>query len=217
VRCLISPQTGWFDMAEKMLDCPQWVAKHPDAGKCYKDADAIAITGYFSGCLQQKQNTPKLAAWLQQGRAPALDKFFEQLEFGKHLTCSGGNNTGSLEETIGAYKAFKKLADARGLELYVYESGTHFDYEDESNPLVKQLFIDAARDARMARLYRKNLDGFKEAGGTIFNAWGWIAENDMWANSDSLRDRVHPKYKALSDFAADVPCWWQDCDRSKRQ
>ena len=57
---------------------------------------------------------------------------------------------------------------------------------------------------------------FKQAGGTIINAWGWIAPDDMWANADHVNDRAHPKYRALSDFAQNQPCWWQRCDRSQR-
>jgi hypothetical protein len=215
VRCLISPQTGWLDMAEKMLDCPAWVALHPELGKCSRDADAVSMTGYFSGCLQQKHNQPKLQAWLKQGKQFALDRFFEQLEFGKHMRCQSDENTGSLEETTKRYADFKRLADARSLEVYVYESGTHFDY-DGKDPAVEQLFIDASRDPRMARLYRKNLDAFRQVGGTVFNAWGWIADKDMWSNSDNLADRSHPKYRTLSEFARDVPCWWKDCDRGQR-
>jgi hypothetical protein len=51
----------------------------------------------------------------------------------------------------------------------------------------------------------------------VFNAWGWIAADDMWSNVESIDDRTHPKYRALADFAASVPCWWNDCDRSQRR
>lgn len=215
VRCLIAPQTGWLEMGEKMLDCPAWEEMHPELGKCYRDADAVAITGYFSGCLQQKHNRPILQRWLAQGQSYALDRFFEQLEHGTHMRCDYDANTGSLEETIARYGEYKRLADARGLELYVYESGTHFDY-DGNDEAIKELFVAASRDPRMARLYRKNLEAFKAAGGTIFNAWGWISSRDMWANSDSIRDRAHPKYDTLTRFAREVPCWWKDCDRGQR-
>ncbi|MET0411122.1 MAG: hypothetical protein ABW217_07485 [Polyangiaceae bacterium] len=214
IRCLISPQTGWLDMVEKMLDCPAWAALHPELGKCSRWADAVSLTGYFSGCLQQKHNTAKVQAWLAQGKPFALDRFFEQLEHGKHMRCDE-QYTGSLDETIQRYSDFKRIADARGLEIYVYESGTHFDY-DGKDPAVAQLFVDASRDPRMGRLYRRNLEAFKQAGGTVFNAWGWIADKDMWSNSDNLGDRGHPKYRTLSEFGRGVPCWWKDCDRGQR-
>ncbi len=107
------------------------------------------------------------------------------------------------------------MAESRGLDLYAYESGTHFNYEGK-DPAVKALFVAATKDPRMGRLYTRNLKAFKEAGGTVINAWGWVANGDMWANSDSLSDRNHPKYRALSDFARSEPCGWARCDRSQR-
>jgi hypothetical protein len=68
----------------------------------------------------------------------------------------------------------------------------------------------------MGALYTENLRGFKQAGGTIINAWGWVDSNDMWANSDNLIDRSHPKYRALRDFGKNEPCGWERCDRSQR-
>jgi hypothetical protein len=215
VRCLLSPQTGWPDMARNMLDCPAWQRLHPDLGACYEGADAIAITGYFSGCLQEPQNEKVLRAWLARGKEFALDHFFQQLEKGGQLECKERGSKQTLDDVIELYGAFGSMADARGLELYVYESGTHFNY-DGKDPAIQQLFVDATRDSRMGELYTRNLTAFKQAGGTIINAWGWVGEGDMWANSDNVNDRNHPKYRALHDFAKAQPCGWARCDRSQR-
>jgi len=215
VRCLLSPQTGWPEMAENMLDCPAWASDHPELGKCYQGADAIAITGYFAGCLQEKQNEPKLRAWLAKGKDYALDRLFEQLETGGLLECAEEGLKTSLVDAIRLYQRFAFLARARDLDLYVYESGTHFDYAGQ-DAAIQQLLVDATRDERMGQLYRRNLEAYKEAGGTIINAWGWIGPNDAWANADDVKDLKHPKYRALADFARNEPCWWQHCDRSQR-
>lgn len=215
VRCLLSPQTGWPQMARAMVDCPAWSSMHPELGPCHRGTDAIAVSGYFAGCLQEPQNEAKLKRWLAEGKERALDRFFEQLERGGLLECAEEGMKNSLVDTIEAYKNFRGMADARGLELYVYESGTHFNYEGK-DPEVEQLFVAATRDPRMEQLYRRNLEGYREAGGTIINAWGWIAPNDMWSNAENIKDRKHPKYRALRDFAEREPCWWPRCDRSQR-
>ncbi len=215
VRCLMSPQTGWIDMARKMLECPAWSRTHPDLARCYEGTDAVAITGYFSGCLQERHNEKKLKAWLGKGREVALDRFFAQLEKGGELKCADEEQGASLVDTIELYKAFGRLAEARGLQLYVYESGTHFNYEGK-DPAIEQLFVDATHDPRMGQLYWRNLQAFKQAGGTIINAWGWVAPRDMWANAENINDRMHPKYKALAEFAKSEPCAWEACDRSQR-
>jgi len=215
VRCLMSPQTGWPDMARNMLDCPQWQRLHPELGPCGDVADAVAITGYFAGCLQERQNEKHLRAWLARGKDYALDRFFAQLEHGGELRCAEEGLKTSLDDAIALYAVFGRMAQSRGLELYVYESGTHFNY-DGKDTAVEQLFVAATKDRRMGDLYLKNLRAFKQAGGTIINAWGWVDANDMWANSDSVVDRSHPKYRALSDFAKSEPCGWERCDRSQR-
>src|SRR5690606_32453217 len=80
VRCLISPQTDWREMAETVLECPARQETDPEAGPCYQHVDAINITGYFSGCLHQ--NPGQIQSWLSEGRSAALDKGFQQLERG---------------------------------------------------------------------------------------------------------------------------------------
>ena len=40
----------------------------------------------------------------------------------------------------------------------------------------------------------------RSAGGSQFNVWGWVAPNDAWANSDSVLQNDHPKYRAIVDF-----------------
>lgn len=193
VRCLISPQTGWRGLATTVLECPAWVASHPGSGPCYEHVDAINITGYFSGCLHDNEAT--LQSWLGEGRSVALDRAFEQLEHGSLIAdCDD-----SLDSTIEAYSYFESLAKARGLDLYVYESGTHFAYNGDET--VRQLLVDVTQDERMYDAYQRNFAGFRAAGGDILNVWGWVAPNDAWANSDSLVDRAHPKYRAISDFA----------------
>jgi hypothetical protein len=190
---LISPQTGWHEMAETVLECPAWVASHPGSGPCYENVDAINITGYFSGCLHQNEATVK--SWMAQGREAALDRAFEQLEHGGEIAeCAD-----SLDDSIAAYSYFQDLATERGLDLYVYESGTHFAYNGDES--VRQFLVDMTQDERMYEAYQRNFTGFRDAGGSVFNVWGWVAQNDAWANSESLFDRQHPKYRAIADFS----------------
>jgi hypothetical protein len=193
VRCLISPQTDWRELAETALDCPAWLASHPGETSCHEHVDAINITGYFSGCLQEHPEA--IQSWLSEGRAVAMERAFEQLEHGGLIAgCEG-----SLDDTIAAYEHFKRLADARGLDLYVYESGTHFAYyEDET---VRQFLVDMTAEPRMYAAYQRNFSSFRDTGGSVFNVWGWVAPNDAWSNASSLVDLDHPKYRAIADFA----------------
>jgi hypothetical protein len=198
LRCLISPQTGWRDLATTVLECPARQASDPELGPCYQHADAVNITGYFSGCLPEHEAT--IQSWIAEGEAEALTRAFEQIEHGGRID----GCTDSLDNTIASYAFFQRLAARRKLELYVYESGTHFEYSGA--PEVRQFFVALSRDERMHDLYLRNFQAFRIAGGRTFNVWGWVAPNDAWSNSDSLLDLAHPKYRAILDYCASGGC-----------
>jgi hypothetical protein len=197
IRCLISPQTGWRELAETVLDCPDWAADHPESGACSTGIDAVNITGYFAGCLPNNETV--IQGWLAGGQAKALDLGFQQLEHGGLIEDCSGEDEDNLDYTIEGYRYFGELAAQRGLGLYVYESGTHFSYEGEDED-VRDFFVAMTRDERMYNDYLRNFHGFASAGGEVLNVWGWIGPDDMWANADSVRDRKHPKYRAITDF-----------------
>lgn len=199
VRCVVSPQTGWRGLAETVLDCPLWAADHPGEGGCDTNLDAISITGYFAGCLITHEE--RVLEWLGDGEQAAMDKAFQQLDRGGLIAECSGEDQDNLDYTIDNYRYFGELAAARGLGLYVYESGTHFNLDD-GDESVHDLLVKMTRDQRMYELYLKNFAGFRNAGGSVMNVWGWVAPDDMWANADSLLDLSHPKYRAIRDFSA---------------
>jgi hypothetical protein len=199
LRCVMSPQTGWRDVAETVLDCPMWAADHPGEGACDANIDAVSITGYFAGCLITHEES--VLEWLEDGEQAAMDKAFEQLDRGGLIAECTGEDEDNLDHTIENYRSFSELAADRGLGLYIYESGTHFNLDD-GDEAVYDLLVKMTRDQRMYDLYMKNFAGFRDAGGSVMNVWGWVAPDDMWANADSLLDRSHPKYRAIRDFAA---------------
>ncbi|HWO15067.1 MAG TPA: hypothetical protein VNN80_36440 [Polyangiaceae bacterium] len=203
LRCLISPQTGWRELAETVLDCPAWVGQHPEDESCIKDVDAINITGYFAGCLPSHPDIVR--RWVAElGPEGALGRAFEQLEHGGLIEACEGEAVDSLDHAIDTYRYFMQLAARRGLALEVYEGGTHFDLGGErggqADP-AQQLLLSMTRDERMYRLYSRNYDSFRQAGGSSFNVWGWVARDDLWANADSPIELEHPKYRAIRDFA----------------
>ncbi len=201
LRCLISPQTGWRELAPTVLDCPDWTASHPDTESCTQYVDAINVSGYFAGCLQSRPEV--VSSWLDEGPEPALAKGFQQLERGDLIEGCEGEAADNLGVTMENYRYYAQLAVRRGLGLEVYEGGTHFDYSGD-DPRVKAFLVDLSRDPRMYDLYRRNYAAFRDAGGSTFNVWGWIAPNDAWANADSLLDRQHPKYRAAADFSREL-------------
>jgi hypothetical protein len=203
LRCLISPQTGWRELAETALDCPAWIAQHPEDESCTKYVDAINITGYFAGCLPRHPEV--IRAWLGElGPERALDRAFQQLEHGGQIEGCDDKAVDNLDFAVDAYDFFMQLAARRGLGLEVYEGGTHFDYSggrDGKPDDVEQFLVRMTRDPRMYELYTRNYRAFRSAGGSTFNVWGWVAPADPWANVDSPLELDHPKYRAITDFS----------------
>jgi len=144
-----------------------------------------------------------ISGWIAEGgREHALRRAFEQLEKGGLIADCEGEAQDNLSFTIETYGYFAQLAARRGLDLEVYESGTHFEYgrQEGDRDDIKQFLVDVSRDPRMYDLYVRNYRGFIEAGGSTFNVWGWVAPNDAWANVSSPIDLDHPKYRAIADF-----------------
>jgi hypothetical protein len=221
VRCLIAPQTGWAEIASASLDCPAWVARNPSRHRpCHEGMDAVAITGYFGSELLNDANRPVLRSWLGQGPDLAREHAFRYLDRGEagELLDDDGKPLGSRHgasaiTTLELFARWGRIAAARGLPLYVYEGGTHFGSDDaELRPFLASL----ATDPRMYALYRRVLDAYRAAGGTVWNAWGALGPGDAWSNGESLADRGNAKYRALLDFSKANPCWWRGCDRSAR-
>jgi len=204
VRCLIAPQTGWFEVATASLDCPRWVAMGHDT--CHRGIDAIAITGYFNGLLQAEENASVIKGWLARGKAFALAQAFRQLELGDVPGIRAGDgpadadHSDSLRTVAARFRAFRGLADRYGLDLYVYEGGTHFD--NDRDPTVRDFLVDVTADPRMEALYLQLFRSFADVGGTVFNVWGGIGAHSAWANAASLTDRSAAKYRAAVRFAA---------------
>jgi hypothetical protein len=221
VRCTIAPQTAWIDVASASLDCPKWVKQDPARNHpCAQGVDAIQITGYFGLDLHHKTNVPVLRGWLAKGADFAFERAFRYLEAGD---VSGmfdpegkplkPGDADSAPAAIERFKRWSTIANARKMALVVGEGGTHFGGQDAD---LAQFLYRVANSERMAVLYRRVLDGFKQAGGTVWNAWGNLAPANAWSNGESLADRSNAKYRALCDFAAANPCTLPGCGRTSR-
>jgi len=146
------------------------------------------------------ENAKVIKRWLAKGKEHALAKAFRQLELGDvaEITEDGkpcvGEKSDSLQRAISLFRQHKAIADRLGLELYVYEGGTHFDHGNDEEH--KKFLLEMVRDDRMRVLYGKLFAGFRDVGGTIFNVWGGVGPGSVWTNARTLSDRAHPKYRA---------------------
>ena len=73
----------------------------------------------------------------------------------------------------------------------------------ENNQRITNLFIAANRDERMYQAYSDYLNGWENAGGSLFRPWLDIGQYSKWGSWGALEhvdQEESPKYNALLDF-----------------
>ncbi|MBF0338169.1 MAG: hypothetical protein HQL05_10080 [Nitrospirae bacterium] len=196
----------------------QEVLDYEDA---YKDADVLAVNGYFTGNLYRYQYQPEILAI-------TVDGIFTETNNGGAIV---PGSQSALDELKGFYNALYALANTRGLRMVAYEGGQHYtanifdgdgDTEEDGDPqnIIHNKFMAAGRDPRMKTVYLTNFTNFKNAGGHEF--FHFLNLSDHTINGATFGALEHqtqsrtdaPKYDAIMTFMEQNPCWWSGCDRT---
>jgi hypothetical protein len=235
LNLVISVQTGWLGLETSVLDAAQWVAEGNDAPNL--SFDSYAVTGYFDGGLG-RDKAPVVKQWITESLSRA-----EQAADALGLTGAArtdhiaqhrydhadalaiaelrdgsvtGNADGSLVALAGLFAYHKAQADARGLELIMYEGGTHVVGIGEwtNDAELAEFFIHLNYTAGMATLYGELMQSWKDAGGTLFNAFVDVGAPSKWGSWGGLRhlDDANPRWDALLAFNDANPGWWEERD-----
>ena len=193
IRTIISTQTAWKGLETSVLDCPLWVAEGHKP--CAQQADAYAVSGYFSGGLGDDRDRAKVEAWLKEPDG-GVKLALTQLEQG------GGLQTDdSIAETMRLFNYHQQVAQQKRLKLVVYEGG-----QGMANPNSDKLtdfFIQLNRRPEMNGLYQKLLNNWKTAGGTLFMNFsdiGTPSKWGCWAVLEHVDQTSSPRYDALISF-----------------
>ena len=164
----------------------------------WQTTDVLATAPYFGG---HHGGDPAVASWSVNRLLTDL----EQVELPAIL--------GQIEDDA-AYLA----SSYPSIELITYEGGQHLVGLAglENAPAMNALFDAANRDPRMGELDRTYLDGWREAGGTLFVDYLNVGRWSKWGRWGALerQDQVpasSPRYQAQLDFIAENPCWWPGC------
>ena len=215
VHCTMGVFSGWEEMQEYTLDCPNWVAQKNTP--CHKHGiDSMAVAGYFSGCLHGSLDDEKssrraiemIRSWTRESDG-GLSKAFKQLENGTLFSC---NDT--IAENAKFYKRAKQKADVRGLQLIAYEGGQHITSngsDTQDDPVFINLHISMNRDPRMKRAYLKNFENWKAAGGTLFMQFVDIGVPSKWGSWGALEYLHQPtsvKWEAITEMN-NGGAWWE--------
>lgn len=209
VVAVLATQTGWQGLEDYALNTPAWVA----AGNqpAWKSVDAYAVTGYFSGRLGHAESADTVRSWLTEPDG-GFSKAFQQLRSGGLLP---GKNQDSVADTLRSFQYQAKVAQKYGLQLVAYEGGQHIVGISgiENDTQLTNFFIALNRRPEMQALYQQLLDGWYQAGGTLFNHFVDVSSSDKWGSwgaLESLNQTTSPKYAALMDFISTHNRWWNE-------
>lgn len=234
---VISTQTGWLGLEEAILGTPLWVAEKPSKNRpAATYFDAYAITGYFAGGLGGDAKAPTVKRWIERSRAaalaeaqgqkltePAKSAYMEEHTYDEAVALASrelrdgsltGDRQDTLDELVGKVIPYHRdVATRYGLDLIMYEGGTHVSASGGwvDDPDLTPFFIHLNYTPEMGALYEILLKGWKDAGGTLFNAFVDVSAPSKWGSWGALRhltDR-NPRWDALSAFNMQIPGWWE--------
>lgn len=216
IRCVLGIHPGWRGLEYAALECPSWVAVGNKP--CVKHGiDVLAITGYFTGCLDGNAGWKKpsrvstIRSWFME-KDGGLKKAYLQTDHEAYFSCSG-----SLTSLKKNYAYFSDVAKKYNLHLYAYEGGQHITgngREIQDDELFVRFHMKLNRSEYMFSLTKKNLELWKSAGGSLFmyyndlyppSKWG------SWGSMDNLLDTDSPKIRAIRSFSQEQRCWWSGC------
>ncbi|MCR9157465.1 MAG: DUF4214 domain-containing protein [Rhodobacteraceae bacterium] len=208
---VIATHTGWPGLEESILQAPNWQALSPANEAPYLSFDTYAITGYFSGGLGTDAKAPLVLNWIAQSETQArqdaatlglsgtaADAYVAEHRFDQAVDLAvrelrDGSITGDAEDSLASlfemFAYHKSVADAHGLDLVMYEGGTHVVGSGQwiSNDLLTEFFTHLNYSDGMGQLYTELLAGWEAAGGTLFNAFVDVSEPSQWGSWGSLR------------------------------
>ncbi|MBR9650567.1 calcium-binding protein [Thalassovita aquimarina] len=198
---VIATHTGWPGLEEALLQAPLWLQEgkgiKPPAGYF----DAYAVTGYFGYEMGGDDFAPRIKKWLRAGTDEAIAQTLKALKQG---------SVRELTQDLFPYHA--KVANEHGLDLVMYEGGTHVVghgtwINDEALTAFYERFNYSPE---VAALYRDVMTAWTEVGGTLFNAFVDVANASQWGSWGARRHLgdQNPRWDALMHYNHKRPADW---------
>ncbi|SEO00708.1 hypothetical protein SAMN04490248_1014 [Salinihabitans flavidus] len=225
---VLGVHSGWPGLESGMLDAPLWQAEAPGNGAPAEAFDAYAVTGYFGRELGGDDHAPQILDWLSEeegalrdaGRAEGLehrvlDLYVEERRFASVVPkVAKLLREGSVRELIlSSWPYHARTARARGLQLVMYEGGTHVlghgAWGDSAT--LSEFFQHLNYTDEMAAIYAELLKGWREAGGTLFNAFVDVARPSKFGSWGALRHLgdENPRHGVLMAYNRETSAWWE--------
>ncbi|MGZ3216007.1 calcium-binding protein [Paracoccus sp. T5] len=233
VNKVIATHTGWHGLEWSILEAPNAVRNGSEKpASLFND---YAVTGYFDGSLG-REKAPVVLGWIASSEAAAatqgralglsgtpLDSYVQQHKYDQAIALAvrelrdgsvTGNPDGSIANLVKSFEYHKRIADAYGLDLVMYEGGTHVVGVGEwgNNRTLADFFLALNQSDDMGQLYLELLRGWKNAGGTLFNAFVDVARHGIHGSWGALQhlDDHSERWDSLVEFNRNNPGWWEN-------
>jgi hypothetical protein len=228
---VITTHTYWPGLEDSILDAPAWQALSAANAAPYLSFDTYAITGYFGNSLGTDAKAGTVLEWIAESEEQARQEASAQglsgaaaaayvAEHRYDLAVSlavqelrdgsvTGNGEDSLQGLFELFRYHKSVADAHGLDLVMYEGGTHVASVGNwvGNETLTEFFAHLNYSDGMGQLYEELLAGWEAAGGTLFNAFVDVSRPSQWGSWGSLRhlEDSSARHDAIVDFMESHP------------
>lgn len=226
---VIGTHSNWPGLEEPLFEAPLMRAQNPDSRPPVEAFDALAVTGYFGSDMGQEDGPAQVLDWIEDSREKArqdgialglkrviLREYVKDHQFDAAvpLTIEAVRN-GSLKHYLTETLPYlSKVAKDRGLDLVMYEGGTHIVgiREWNGNDDLSAFFQHLNYTPEISEIYDSLLAGWKEQGGTFFNAFVDVAPSSQYGSWGALRhlDDETQRYDTLMAFNRDHPAWWEE-------
>ncbi len=210
LRRVIATQTGWYGLEDQILNAPLVTAEGNPAPATH--FDAYAVTGYFSALLGSDAKRDAVQDWIAQSAKADPDRPYDLAVTLATTDLRDGSTTGdptdSLKQVLTEMLPYHaKIASDHGLELVMYEGGTHVVgygalVDDKA---LTAFFNHLNYSPEMAALYTTFLEGWAELSDSPFNAFVDVSTPDKWGSWGALRHLgdENPRWRALASGCGD--------------
>lgn len=224
---VMAVQAAWLGLEDQALRAEHWLSESPDNRPPHGFFDAYAITGYFSGNIGTEQGAPMVHEWLDESAAraeaaadaegltgAARTRFIDTHRYDLAFALAGaemldgsisGNPENSIQDLVTRVLPYhREIADRYGMELIMYEGGTHIV---GLGPVMDDTEIDAFFRAfnyseEMGALYTHLLAGWAANTDGPFNIYNDVYRPLKWGSWGALRHLTdeNPRWDAIQLF-----------------
>ena len=204
LKRVVATHTDWPGLEHAFLEAP--LSQERGASRPVDVFDAYAVTGYFGYPFDEDGKGDEVLGWIEDSQASGSGYQKAISQMASHLR---DNSLKELTDINWPYQA--KVAQTYGLDLMMYEGGTHVVglAEWTGNDALTDFLVAFNYSPELAAIYADLLESWDAVGGKVFNAFVDVARPTQWGSWGSLRYLGDENARALllDSYNRAGPAW----------